>query len=438
LAQKACSCEDLTNNCRMPTLTLEFILQTPMCRTPLGWIGLDCHEVQYKNNIYTIRSDENDSSSPVHPDNSTETQHTSGAQSKNNSRLKKHMIAAIFYLALSINALIVFLLVPNKYTSDSSPTPANTSTNTLTNVSTDKSNELIADALVASIPQPLQRQLKNKTLNVMQSDDWDVQKLKHIDMDWQRLSRDQQSSTKQEVWFQLFENALVNQLSMQKNSTDNTTKITSTRLALIRLANSIDIRDISKYLPETSNGKNIANQVKTGIDPTPKSSHEPLKTNRKITETLAQKQISQPQIQPQLQPQLPPYKKRITRVRPDGPTLSELRDITVKFIDSYEQGDLEKMMSLFSTKAISNRFNNIKEIRQDYANLFKSTSERQIFIHDIKWTYNKGRAVGKGKMATLLMTDTDTNVISRNSRVQIVVEKLGKSSRITRFYELVN
>lgn len=390
--------------------------------------------VDYGDNIYTLHTNNNNRSSAQ--DNTTFDEHIYvDNPPKNDKRFKKKTLAAILYLAFSVNVLIILLLVPNRFNSELASAIPVTLLNFIQNLSKYSSTD--------KVEQPLEIQLKNMALNVMQSNEWSTEKLERIDMSWQSFSTDQQNKIKQEVWFQLFENAIIHELDTLNNNAKTPTKMPPEVFAITTMAKSLGIREIPEYkLAKVDKDKSIktasrnthATAAIKKIKATPVSTQKTNGTNLVKAKSKNQNQKnSKPPIQKK---KLKPQTKTVTVKPSDGPTLSELSDITVQFEDSYEEGNLEKLMSLFSMKAISNRFNNVNEIEQQYADLFRSTSERQIFIHDMKWTYSKGKAVGKGKMETVLMTDTDSKVRSSNSRVQLVVEKLGETTRITRFYAL--
>ncbi len=402
---------------------------------------------EYGDNVYAIHSGGNANHFSASFDHSIKAQNSIDNPTLNDNRLNKGMIAAIFVLALSINVVVVFLVAPNRFAEElSSVIPS-----VILNIWIDKSSD--ADANPDA--QPLEFQLKNMALNIMQFDNWNAPQLEKVNLYWQSLNVDQRANIKQEVWYQLFENALIHELNLLRNNTKIAKKKPAEALALVSLANSLDVRDTSS---ENNRNTNQTSLSKAQENPRIKPKKENRKNttaqnvqssnaqkSKKTTRTLAvntnshntpsknQKQALQQQSQKK---QKETNTKRTTLA--GGPTPSELNDITVKYIESYEEGNLKKLMSLFSSKAISNRFDNLEEIEGEYANLFQSTSERQMFIHDLKWSYNKGRAIGKGRMETLLMSDTDSNVLATNSRVQLVVEKLGNSTRIIRFYALEN
>jgi len=143
---------------------------------------------------------------------------------------------------------------------------------------------------------------------------------------------------------------------------------------------------------------------------------------REATKTLVSSNTPKPQ-----------KKQRKQRTRP---TYSELSDITVQFVDAYEAGNLKKFTALFSKNAISNKQNDLNGIKDQYAQIFSSTTERQMFIHDLKWSYKKNAAIGKGKLELVILSNTETDVFSQKGRVEIVAERKNNKVLIKRFYHL--
>ncbi len=145
--------------------------------------------VEYVDNIYTLPTNDNNNRSSAKINTEYDEQIYIDNPPKIDKRFKKKFIVAILYLAFSVNVLILLLLVPNKFTSELSSTIPVALSNILQNVSNYASTE--------QAEQPLEIQLKNMALNVMQFNDWSAQKLERIDMSWQSFSASQQNKIKQ-------------------------------------------------------------------------------------------------------------------------------------------------------------------------------------------------------------------------------------------------
>ena len=64
------------------------------------------------------------------------------------------------------------------------------------------------------------------------------------------------------------------------------------------------------------------------------------------------------------------------------------------FITTYERGDLDSFLTLFSESAHTNNRNSKKEIRADYEALFSTTKSRLMRLRDIRWKRTAENAVG--------------------------------------------
>jgi len=119
------------------------------------------------------------------------------------------------------------------------------------------------------------------------------------------------------------------------------------------------------------------------------------------------------------------------------PTASELQDMVTRFISAYEAGDLELLISLFAENAKTNDKNSLDDIVKDYTALFSSTSERQIFIQDLDWSYNNNRAKGNGKINTVVFANNDNKLQQLNGKIQIVAKKIDDKVLITHLYHIL-
>lgn len=117
-----------------------------------------------------------------------------------------------------------------------------------------------------------------------------------------------------------------------------------------------------------------------------------------------------------------------------APTRAELQDILVRFVDAYEVGDITLFDSLFSDNVASNDHNNINGIKDDYKDVFKNTSDRQMFIQNIQWTIKGDVATGIGQLDAIILPLNDGDTETIKGKIELVVKKSKNELMITHFY----
>lgn len=78
-------------------------------------------------------------------------------------------------------------------------------------------------------------------------------------------------------------------------------------------------------------------------------------------------------------------------------TKSELNNVLLQFTRSYNKGDINRLIALFDDNAKTNDQKNKVGIKAEYADLFKSTADRNITINNMHWNLGKGKARGDAK-----------------------------------------
>ena len=106
------------------------------------------------------------------------------------------------------------------------------------------------------------------------------------------------------------------------------------------------------------------------------------------------------------------------------------------FIDAYERGDLEKLTALFSPTARTNDKNNLESIRQDYRDLFNSSSFRLLNIFNLRWEPSHNAIKGIGDYEIGIAMDKSGIARTLHGKIQFVIGKVNDQLRITRLYHL--
>jgi len=123
-----------------------------------------------------------------------------------------------------------------------------------------------------------------------------------------------------------------------------------------------------------------------------------------------------------------------TNSKPQGPTAAELQDIITRFIGAYETGNIKALDNIFSSNARTNDRNNLKEIKSDYKDFFSNTTDRQLFIKDLKWTINKDLAKGIGNLNALVVKTDSDKINAINGEVEIVAQRINNKVLITHLF----
>ena len=118
------------------------------------------------------------------------------------------------------------------------------------------------------------------------------------------------------------------------------------------------------------------------------------------------------------------------------PTAAELQDITTQLVTSYETGDLDQFLALFSSEIKTNDRIDLSGVKQDYSQLFASTSDRQMFIQNLKWSKENIGAKGTGDLEVIILSEEGSTVYSMEGKIQIVAQKIDNQVKITHLYHI--
>jgi len=122
--------------------------------------------------------------------------------------------------------------------------------------------------------------------------------------------------------------------------------------------------------------------------------------------------------------------------RPDAPTAAELQDVVTRLIGAYESGNIKLLTSLFAKDAKTNDRDGLQGIRDDYAELFATTSERQMFIQGMEWSQDKNFAKGSGDLEAIVFSEAGESVYSMKGKIQIVARRIDNKVLITHLYHI--
>jgi putative secretion ATPase (PEP-CTERM system associated) len=118
-------------------------------------------------------------------------------------------------------------------------------------------------------------------------------------------------------------------------------------------------------------------------------------------------------------------------------TAKDLQNLVNKFAQTYANGDIDGLMSLFANNAKTNDQTTIAGIRKDYVDLFKGTNTRQMIINNMKWTLSGEQATGQGPFEVRVQPKGNNSTTVVKGSLKMTVIKNGGSSQVTEMIHTV-
>jgi ketosteroid isomerase-like protein len=131
-------------------------------------------------------------------------------------------------------------------------------------------------------------------------------------------------------------------------------------------------------------------------------------------------------------------KKLATKDRPKYPTQSELQDVVTQYVDSYQSGDIRRIMELYASSTWTADPSGLEELRNEYMDLFQSTTDRQVFISNMDWSFKGNKAMGTGDLVINLLSKQDHAITTKKGKVRLIVEKNLQKARISHLFQIIN
>lgn len=116
------------------------------------------------------------------------------------------------------------------------------------------------------------------------------------------------------------------------------------------------------------------------------------------------------------------------------PTAAELYEIVSRYVGAYEEGDIGTLESLFSYDAKTNSHSDLQGIKQNFTAEFAVTSDRQLFIQDLMWSFEEDYAKGIGNIQTLILSKKGNEIESSSGKIQFIAKKINDRVYITHLY----
>ena len=124
----------------------------------------------------------------------------------------------------------------------------------------------------------------------------------------------------------------------------------------------------------------------------------------------------------------------LTSVDVMAPSGQELQYLISRFINTFEDGDIDAMTALFADNVISNNKNSLAGLKEEFEQLFATSTSRQVFIKKLKWDYTKNYAKGSGKIDIFATKNTGDIVQMIKGKVKIIAKRINNQVLITHYY----
>lgn len=106
-----------------------------------------------------------------------------------------------------------------------------------------------------------------------------------------------------------------------------------------------------------------------------------------------------------------------------------------RFISTYQQGDLDGFIALFSPDAYTNDYFGKPAIHQDYAQFFSSTQARKLLLKDFQWRIKGNTAQGGGRY--IARVRKASGIFESQGQIHLQVQNQGGANLITRFFNTI-
>ena len=224
------------------------------------------------------------------------------------------------------------------------------------------------------------------------SNKWNEESINQFILDWQILSPSERQEAQNTAWFTRFKSAIQNQLNEQKNNADKVSSLAEDLLTslLVTVDPGHFIRqpfftEESTTLADNSKIEAIISSQPTIVAGTDVAGTDVAGSDKELTvaanEVRAGTDTHKPAIavKQKAVPAKAPHVNKIINLAKVNKTLSE-------FVQSFETGNLDSLMQLFSSKATTNHHTSAADIRTSYAELFQTTAVRELQFSEFTWT----------------------------------------------------
>lgn len=120
--------------------------------------------------------------------------------------------------------------------------------------------------------------------------------------------------------------------------------------------------------------------------------------------------------------------------RPQGKlTVAEINDLVIQLSNSYERGDFKGFSSLFANDPSHESDNTLEKTKKQFEDWLSGTSDRQMFIKELNWAFNKNVAMSKGVLSLTLISNSHPRIVTIKKSIELTVRKDDQKVYITKF-----
>lgn len=111
-------------------------------------------------------------------------------------------------------------------------------------------------------------------------------------------------------------------------------------------------------------------------------------------------------------------------------TEQHLRELILQFVDSYNQGDIERFTALMQPQLKGTEGNSQAELREAYSKVFANSTQREIVLKDLRWDIDGSAAVGEMDYKVTLRAHGSRGAESARGRLKLEVHLVEQTARI--------
>jgi DnaJ-domain-containing protein 1 len=108
-----------------------------------------------------------------------------------------------------------------------------------------------------------------------------------------------------------------------------------------------------------------------------------------------------------------------------------LRDLIIQFVDSYNQGDIERFSGLMQPQLRGTEGHSQAEVRESYGKLFAKSEQREIVLKDLHWDIHGPTAVGLMDYKISIRGNGSRNTSTALGTLKLEVRLVNQTARIS-------
>lgn len=115
-----------------------------------------------------------------------------------------------------------------------------------------------------------------------------------------------------------------------------------------------------------------------------------------------------------------------------------LRELILQFVDSYNQGDIERFSGLMLPQLKGTEGSSQAELRETYSKLFAKSERREIVLKDLRWELHGNNAIGFMDYKASVKLNGRSDPAVSTGALKLEVRMVDQSPRISAFFNTPN